>query len=320
VSRGVRPIVGRGLSLISARTVVLLYHRIADLEPDPWGLAVQPKNFAEQLQVIRKTGVISLSGAEPSALRPLSPRRSVALTFDDGYSDNYRYALPLLEKFEVPATFFITAGYIGKSVPFWWDELQSVMLGANLTERMCVQLGGESITLAPTSEERPVEALQRVHSIVQELDAAERRETIHTLRRAVRFHDAGDAGNFAMTEGELQKMASNPLVEIGAHTLTHPKLAALPAERQYEEIGGSKKYLEGLLGTKITSFSYPFGAAGHFTETTEQIVVASGFQRACTTEPVIFRQRHSPFRIPRLYVPDIDGERFSRWLWSYLRG
>jgi peptidoglycan/xylan/chitin deacetylase (PgdA/CDA1 family) len=320
MSRSVRQILGRGLNAISARTIVLLYHRIADLEQDPWGLAVQPKNFAEQLQVMRETGVTSLRDAEPSVLRPFAPKRSVAVTFDDGYSDNYHYALPLLERFEVPATFFISTGYIGKSVPFWWDELRSVVLGAKLTERVCVQLGGESITLAPASEECPVDALQRVHRLVQELDAAERGEAIDTLRRAVRFHEAADPGDFAMSEQELQKMAVNPLVEIGAHTLTHPKLSALPPERQFEEIDGSKKYLEAVLGTKIASFSYPFGAARHFTETTERLVVASGFQRACTTEPVLFRQRHSAFRIPRLYVPDIDGERFLQWLGSYLGG
>lgn len=318
--RSARQIVGRGLNLISARTIVLLYHRIANLKQDPWGLAVQPNNFAEQLQVIRETGVTSLKDAQPSVLRPLAPKRSVAVTFDDGYSDNYHYALPLLEKFEVPATLFITTGYIGKSVPFWWDELQSVMLGTKLTERVCVQVSGELITLAPASEECPVDALQRVHPVVQELDAAEREEAIDTLRRAVRFHDAADPGDFAMTEEELQKMAVHSLVEVGAHTLTHPKLSALPPERQFEEIEGSKKHLEALLGTKIDSFSYPFGAARHFTETTERLVVASGFQRACTTESVVFHRRHSAFRIPRLYVPDIDGERFSRWLWSYLRG
>jgi peptidoglycan/xylan/chitin deacetylase (PgdA/CDA1 family) len=320
VLRGAKQIAARGLNLISARTVVLLYHRIADLEQDPWGLAVQPKNFAEQLEVIRETGVTRLSDAEPSALRPIAPKCSVAVTFDDGYSDNYHFALPLLEKFEVPATFFITTGYIGKSVPFWWDELQSVMLGGRLADRVCVQLGRESITLAPAREERPADALQRVHPIVQELDAAERGEAIETLRRAVHFDGVADTSNFAMTEDELRKMAGNSLVEIGAHTQTHPKLSALPPERQFEEIDGSKKYLEEVLGMPITSFSYPFGAAGHFTETTEQIVVAAGFQRACTTEPVIFRQRHSAFCIPRLYVPNIDGERFSRWLWSYLRG
>ena len=320
MSRGVKQIVGRGLNLISARTVVLLYHRIAELKQDPWGLAVQPKNFGEQLQVIRKAGATRLSDAKPSALRPLAPEPSVAVTFDDGYSDNFHYALPLLEKFEVPATFFITTSYIGKHVPFWWDELQSVILGANLNERVCVQLGGQPITLAPASEERPVEALQRVHLVVQQLDAMERREAIDTLRRSVRFHEAADPSDFAMTEEELQKMAANPIAEIGAHTLTHPKLSALPPERQFEEIEGSKKYLESLLGTKVTSFSYPFGAAEHFTQATERLVVALGFQRACTTETVAFRQRHSPFRIPRLYVPNIEGEQFSRWLWSYLRG
>ena len=305
--------------MVSARTVILLYHRIADLDQDPWGLAVKPEYFAEQLQVLREIGVISLRDVESTNVRPFSRGCSIAITFDDGYADNYTNALPLLERFEVPATFFVTTGYVGKSMPFWWDELQAIMLGAQFPEKVRVQLGEHSLTINPGSGEDAVESLRRVHPLLQQLDAAEQRQALDNLRAATRSTCVNSPAGFAMTEEQVLKMSGSPFAEVGAHTVTHPKLAVLSPSRQFEEIEESKNYLTALSGKKITSFSFPYGAPLHFTESTRRLVIASGFQRACTTEGAVFRGRHGQFGIPRLTVPNVNGEQFSRWLWSYLR-
>ena len=319
MSKTLKQLVSRGLHRISSRTVVLLYHRVTKLDHDPWGIAVQPKNFAEQLQVVREIGAVALRDTEPGSLRPFSPACSVAVTFDDGYADNYRQALPLLEKFEVPATIFVATGYTGKAVPFWWDDLQALLLGSKLKHNVEVSISGQPVTLYPVQDEHPIDALKRVHPLLQQLDAAERNEALAMLRETVRFDQAHRSADFAMNEEELEKIAASPFIEVGAHTVTHPKLSALPPRRQREEIEESKKYLEDTLGKRITSFAYPFGGAVHFTEATEKIVISAGFHRTCTTEAVVYGERHTAFRIPRLYAPDIDGEKFSHWLRSYLR-
>lgn len=311
--------VRRGLNVISARTVILLYHRVASLDRDPWGLAVQPDYFAEQLEVLRGIGVVRLNEAGPSAVSPLARGCSVAITFDDGYSDNYTQALPLLEKFEIPATFFVTTGYIGKPIPFWWDELQSIMLDAKISGKIRLQVGEKSIPLTPDTEERRIEVLRHIHPLIQHLDVPERQEAIESLRQATGSVQIAPPGSFAMTEEQLCKMGASPFAEIGAHTVTHPKLAALSPKRQFEEIEDSRNHLENLIGKEVTSFSYPYGASIDFTKKTEHLVIASGFQRACTTEAVVFRGRHNGFSIPRLTVPNANGELFSRWLWSYLQ-
>lgn len=310
--------VRRGLNIVSAQTVVLLYHRIAALDQDPWSLAVKPEYFAEQLEVLRRIGVISLRDAEPSNVRPFARGCSIAITFDDGYADNFTNALPLLEKFEVPATFFVTTGYVGKSMPFWWDELQAIMLGARFSGKVSVQVGGQRVALASGAGKSPLESLRRIHPLVQQLDAAEQRKALDALRVATRSTSSSSPADFAMTEEQLLKMSASPFAEIGAHTVTHPKLSALSARHQSEEIEHSKAFLKALSGKEITSFSYPYGASLHFTKSTERLVIASGFQRACTTEDAVFRGHHGGFGIPRLTVPNVNGEQFSRWLWSYL--
>ena len=107
--------------------LILLYHRVANAEPGPHanvsGLSVTPEHFEQQLAVLRRRFA-------PLRLRDLleSPPRfrhpAVAVTFDDGYADNLHAALPLLERFGIPATFFVTSGMLGGQREFWWDTLE----------------------------------------------------------------------------------------------------------------------------------------------------------------------------------------------------
>src|SRR5690242_16694094 len=88
---------------------ILLYHRIADESADPWGLCVSPAHFIQQLEALRRSGYTPVSLQE--ATEQHRPRcRRVVLTFDDGYSDNLNVALPILNAYSCPATFFVTAG------------------------------------------------------------------------------------------------------------------------------------------------------------------------------------------------------------------
>jgi peptidoglycan/xylan/chitin deacetylase (PgdA/CDA1 family) len=106
-----------------------MYHAVAEGCTDPWSLCVSPQRFARQLEVLRKH-------AQPTRLQQLVAafhggeisRRAVIVTFDDGYADNLFSAKPLLESFDIPATVFLTAGYIGDSREFWWDELDKLLL------------------------------------------------------------------------------------------------------------------------------------------------------------------------------------------------
>ena len=108
-----------------------MYHRIATPAADIWGIAVSPENFEQHLQLLRKKGnVVPLRELVKDVKQGKVRRNSIAITFDDGYADNFAVARPLLEKYQLPATFFITSGNIGKEEEFWWDELEHILLFA----------------------------------------------------------------------------------------------------------------------------------------------------------------------------------------------
>lgn len=101
---------------------ILLYHRVADVKDDPHLLSVSVHNFKNQIAWLKKNFQILplLTLVEHIKSNTLNSK-SICITFDDGYADNFYNALPILKQFQVPATVFITSGMIGKKNPFYWD-------------------------------------------------------------------------------------------------------------------------------------------------------------------------------------------------------
>jgi peptidoglycan/xylan/chitin deacetylase (PgdA/CDA1 family) len=109
--------------------VILLYHSITRALIDPWGVRVQPRNFAEQMAVLREyahpMSLVDLHAAlDANAL----PQRAVVVTFDDGYVDNLLAAKPAMIEHNVPGTVFVASGYVGSQREYWWDELERLLL------------------------------------------------------------------------------------------------------------------------------------------------------------------------------------------------
>jgi peptidoglycan/xylan/chitin deacetylase (PgdA/CDA1 family) len=110
----------------------------------------------------------------------------------------------------------------------------------------------------------------------------------------------------------LQALAASPLIEIGAHTRTHPRLSELPPERQREEIAGSKADLEAMLGRPIRGFAYPFGSSGDYAAAAVAAAREAGFAYACANVQGPVSLASSPFELPRVIVRDWTAREFAR--------
>ncbi len=116
-------------SPLEAKALILLYHHVGEGYSDPWSLCVSPQHFSEQLEILqKKTLSVRLQELVTALDRGNIPRGSVVVTFDDGYADNLHKAKPLLERYDVPATVFLTTWYINARSEFWWDELERLVL------------------------------------------------------------------------------------------------------------------------------------------------------------------------------------------------
>lgn len=323
---------------VEARGLILMYHRVNELGPDPWSLCVSPANFSEHLDVLRTHAE---SVPLPALLSTLggghSSRPAVSLTFDDGYADNLLFAQPILERHGVPATVFVTSGYVGGTREFWWDELESLLLGPEvLPDTLAIALGGvtHQWTLGaavhyskdewardwtwrtpdnpPTPRHAMYVALWR---LLQPLPESEQRHALDIIREWSGAADHVRPSHRALTLDELVTLRNCALIEIGAHTVTHPVLGSLPMSVQLDELRRSRATLEDALGIPVTSFAYPYGA---YDATVVPRVHKAGFIRACSTVERVVRQQTSALELPRFEVQNWSGEEFERRLSTWL--
>jgi peptidoglycan/xylan/chitin deacetylase (PgdA/CDA1 family) len=278
-----------------------MYHRVANIGFDPWSLCVTPEHFAEHLEVLRRFHRVRLDQMSPGSFP--GKRVSVAITFDDGYADNLYDAKRLLARFDTPATFFITTGAIGGDREFWWDELERLIYNPSA-----------SPAFFETPEESPEQAHLRWYTLLQPMPYEARRQQLDRMFKHSSQTTEARATHRVLTSEELRRLAADDLIEIGAHTVTHPLLAAQPLKSQFDELRQSKQWLEENLDRRITSFSYPYGGRQHYSEDTVEAVRRSGFVRACTTEPLPPTHRASRYEWGRINVTDLDGDQFHELL------
>jgi len=305
---------------VDAPVSILAYHRVAEPGEDPFALSVHPDRFRDHLRILKsRHPVLRLDDDLTAAREP-----SVVLTFDDGYSDNATIALPILEKEGVPATFFITSGYIASGRRFWWDELASLVLDEVHPGRLeALLLEDGSAGPIRTREDR-LSALAKIQRRLKRLDPPAREHWLDRLRAESGAQSGASSGasrgaapaspsasDRPLTQAELKQLAGSPVASVGAHGVDHPSFAGLSLAAQRQEMSRSKRDLEEWIGRPVTSFSFPFGERGDFTRSSIRLASEQGFRRVAVNVPGQVHRWTSPMRLPRHVVRDWPAERFE---------
>lgn len=286
---------------------VLLYHRIENFNTS-YSIIVGERNFEEQLKYICANYNLLKCDEDWSEANP----QSVALTFDDGYVDFYDKAYPLLKKYNVPATVFISTGGIDNNKEYWWDELEYILMQPHIPEII--------------KTNRKQFATKEYHSR-SELIMDVREEIIRnsfTVRDAEIFRlklqinpDLKLRPRYrTMNTKEIQRLAKDPLITIGAHTVNHILCDVETFDIQKKEIKHSKNRLEEIIDKKVDLFAYPNGNIG---KDSRSILYELGFQRAFTCEHACIDCDINKFDIPRSAVLNWDlsqVEKRFRGMWQ----
>lgn len=305
--------------------LILAYHRIADVEHDLRKMCVTPDHFEEHLQALKKhANPISLSTLVQGLKQETVPTKSVVVTFDDGYADNLNQAKPLLEKYEIPATVFVTSGYLGQE--FWWDELERLIITSNapadalrtfvVEKKFSWQLSGlrgQADLSRPGAT--PRDLIDSLYHLLLSSDGQDREYIMNAVRNWARSAPSASPAARALNAEELVRLSEGGLIEIGAHTRTHPFLPCLSVQAQEREIVSSKNDLEDILQQRVLGFAYPNGAS---TLEARTIVHEAGFEYACCSFPDIVRPGCDVQQLPRFWQEDVDGDKFMKGLraWS----
>lgn len=225
---------------------------------------------------------------------------SLVVTFDDGFANNLHIALPILERYGVPATVFLTAGSIGSEELLWPEKLAIIF---DLTRLPSLSYRGLQLTL--TDSKARASCYRRVAAACKALPAGEVAGYLSGFALAaevpeesLRRHPMSEEHRMLSWE-EALKLAKSDLIEIGGHTVSHGMLSRMSDEQAWQEIAGSKQLLEARLG-QAPYFAYPNGGVGDFTARHRQMAIDAGYSAVFTSIVGAVNGATDVFTMPRL--------------------
>jgi peptidoglycan/xylan/chitin deacetylase (PgdA/CDA1 family) len=316
----------RQVGPVEPKPLILNYHRIAEEPIDPWGLAVSPAHFAEQLQVLCRTRhPLPLTEFVSAFVAGTLQADAIAVTFDDGYADNLLAGKPLLEAVDIPATVFLTTGCLDRREEFWWDELARLVLLEHGPQKLKIVVRGEALHFdfgrpsVPGASpwrtwllrRRRRRAHRAIWRALRPLDNEERGLLMAEIRSKLAGRHSQPGSGRAMTSAEVRGLVDDQLITIGAHTVTHPALTQIGPEARRREIAESKAACEALMGKPVPGFAYPYG---DLDDGVRYAVKEAGFVYACSNRSGPVTAASDLFALPRLPIGDWDGDAFERAL------
>jgi peptidoglycan/xylan/chitin deacetylase (PgdA/CDA1 family) len=275
---GLRALLGRALEW--SGVLVLNYHRVGDGKDSPFdrGLwSADAEAFTGQIRFCKSQLDLITPDDIPRALANGSGRYAL-ITFDDGYRDNYEIAFPILKAERVPATFFITTGFVDAPQLPWWDEIAWMVRTSRQDRVELPDWVPAAISFDEPDREEAVRTLLRAYKTMPAESTNRYLEAIAEATGAGRCgKDKGS--DFWMNWEMLREMRSAGMTVAG-HTVTHSILAQAPRKRQREEILECGTRLAEEMGEPMRYFSYPIGRPNSFNSVTQDCLREAGVRYA----------------------------------------
>jgi len=274
---------------------ILIFHRILSV-PDPLRPGMPDACRFDRLMgfFAKNFNVLPLAEAVNRLKAAILPRRACCITFDDGYADNLTIALPILEKYRLPATVFVASGYLDGKRMF-----NDIVIDAIAHAKVEV-LDLRSLELGIYQLTNVDEKLAAVSAILERIKYSQPELRNQQVQEIVKAAGCGPLSqNIMLTSDQLREL-SNRGIEIGGHTCNHPILTSLDDEEALNEIVVGKQQLEAIIGKPVTSFAYPNGKPGRdFAPRHVELVKQAGFTLAVTTAHGVADAYSDVFQLPR---------------------
>lgn len=287
------------------RLSVLIYHRVVP-EHDPMR-PYEPtvEVFDWQMRLLREFfNPLPLLGAIDRMQAGDLPERAVCVTFDDGYADNAMCALPILQRYSIPATMFVSTGFLNGG-RMWNDSIIEALRFVAGDQLDLDELGLGRFELSAFGER--IHAAESIIGAIKHRDPDDRMALVREIEKRV----DSLPGDLMMTDEQVRSLARGGMT-IGAHTVNHPILSSVTDDVAREEILSSKDYLESLVQDEVRLFAYPNGrpeldySAGH-----PGMVREIGFKAAVSTHWGVGTAESDRYQLPRFTPWDRQPGRFA---------
>ncbi len=293
------------MRIFGARNLrILCYHRVMDIdyrhfEFDDEVVDAAVADFDRQMRfVARHFNVIGFKELEEYKRRGIFPKNSLIVTFDDGYKDFYTNAYPVLKRYKMPATIFLTTGHIGTNRLFWWDKLAFFIKNTPKKE-ISITHNGNTYKYDLSTYARRQQSLNALNRLMKKIKNEEREVIIGFIEKSAGIKIDPSATKDMILSWEDIKTMSNNSIEFGAHSVTHPLLSYLPPAKIEREIFLSKKKIEQQIKEPVAVFAYPCGV---YNEMCKEAVKKAGFAFGCTYTKGVNNFKTDSYELKRIGV------------------
>lgn len=298
----------------NAALSVLIFHRVLPA-PDPiFPGEITAVQFDQIISWLKLAfNILPLDEAMQRLQSASLPARAAALTFDDGYEDNYSQALPILQRHGVTSTFFVASGYLNGGV--MWNDIIIESIRRTSLDVLDLSSLGLGIFNLSGAEQRRI-AIETLIGATKYRVWAERQQIVESIAELA----GGMIPLDLMMSSEQVLGLRRAGMLIGAHTVSHPILARLPEAEVRQEIADGRDFLEGVIKERVRLFAYPNGKPGEDYRPVDVSTVRQlGFDAAMSTAWGAARRGTDVFQVPRFSPWDRTQLRFLLRMAANLR-
>ncbi len=230
-------------------------------------------------------------------------KKFIVVTFDDGYADNYFYAYPILKKYNAPFTIYVTTGFVDRSAIMWWHLLGDIVAS---NKAITFQLRRQVFQFDCSNFFGKKEAFYKISSLITNSDENQHLDVLKAIFDPYGVDLYKITDELSLTWKQIQSLSNDPLVTIGAHTISHYALGRISKNAAMQEMRGSKETLEKYISKSVKHFSYPNGGKGDADLREFDAAKNCGFDTATTTRPANIFYNHCNFlhSLPRINMAE----------------
>lgn len=221
----------------------------------------------------------------------------IAFTIDDGYLDNFTYALPIFERHQVPFAIFVATDFIDQKTILWWDVLEDLVLHNDI-----IQFNRQSYPCHTFQEKW--DTFRIIREDILKFDQSQLIETLQKAFPDYHIDWYKPIREKAMNWDQIKELSQHPLCTIGGHTVSHPALNQLSDDNFRQEVRVGIEKLGSVTGKKINHFAYPYGSPNEIGKREYHLIKEFNFKTAfiayggCITE----ENKNNITHLPRVYL------------------